>query len=65
VVIAHYTLELAGTDTDLVKIAEAARSGKLEWDAPQGRAHYTADGDSNLMPVFARIENKILVPVKW
>jgi branched-chain amino acid transport system substrate-binding protein len=31
---AIYAVKLAGTDTDLVKIAQATRSGNLEWDTP-------------------------------
>ena len=56
-------IELAGTDTDRVKIAEVARSGKLEWDSPMGRAHFTSDGTSGLSPVLTHIENKELVRV--
>jgi len=56
-------IELAGTDTDRVKIAEVARSGKLEWDTPMGHAHFTTDGLSNLSPVLTHIENKELVLV--
>ena len=56
-------IELAGTDTNLVKIAEVARSGKLEWDTPMGHAHFTPDGLSGLSPVLTHIENKVLVGV--
>jgi branched-chain amino acid transport system substrate-binding protein len=56
-------IELAGTDTDRVKIAEVARSGKLEWDSPMGRAHFTTEGTSGLSPVLTHIENKELVRV--
>ena len=58
-----YAINLAGTDTDLVKIAEATRSGKLEWETPLGLAHYTPDGDSGLHPSAARVEESKLVPV--
>jgi ABC-type branched-subunit amino acid transport system substrate-binding protein len=60
---AIHAIELAGTDTDLVKIAAAVRSGKLEWDTPMGHAHYTLDGSSGLQPLLACIEDGKLVPV--
>ena len=62
---AIYAIELAGTDTDLVKIAEAARSGKLEWDTPLGHAHYTLEGGGypGLAPKIAIVEEGKLVPV--
>ena len=58
-------VDLAGTDTDLVKINEAAHSGNLEWDTPMGHAHYTAESGNlpGLMPRIAIVENNILVPV--
>jgi len=60
---AIYAIELAGTDTDLVKIAQAARSGKLEWETPMGRAHFTPDGLSGLTMSVAHVEGKKLVAV--
>jgi len=54
-IVAIAAIELAGTDTDLVKIAEAARSGNLEVDTPMGRAHFTPDGQSGLGVVIARL----------
>jgi len=59
---AIYAIKLAGTDIDLVKIAEAVRSGKLEWDTPMGHAHYMPGGSSGLRPVMAHIEGGQLVP---
>ena len=58
--VAIAAIELAGTDTDLVKIAEVAHSGNLELDTPMGRAHYTPDGQSGLGVVIAQIVNKEL-----
>ena len=52
---------LAGTDTDLVKIAQAARSGKLEWETPMGHAHFTPDGLSGLTMSVAHVEAGKLV----
>jgi branched-chain amino acid transport system substrate-binding protein len=60
---AIHAIELAGTDTDLVKIAATVRSGKLEWDTPMGHAHYKLDGSSGLHPVLACIKDGKLVPV--
>jgi len=63
---AIYAVELAGTDTDLVKIAQLARfSGKLEWDTPMGHAHYTAEsnGYPQLRPTMCQIVDKQLVAV--
>jgi len=63
---AIYAIELAGTDTDLVKIAEAARSGNLEWDTPIGHAHFRkADGTSDLGPSIVHIEGQKLVLVTF
>ena len=58
-----HAVELAGTDTDLVKIAQAARSGKLEWETPMGRALFTPDGLSGLTMSVAHVEGKKLVAV--
>src|SRR4030042_1115905 len=57
---AIYAIEMAGTDNDLVKIAQVARSGNLEWDTPIGHAHFTTDGQSNLHYGLGRIENNNL-----
>jgi len=50
-------IELAGTD-DSAKAAEAARSGKLEWDTPIGKARYTLDhpGYPGLLPLVTHVE---------
>ena len=58
---AIYAINLAGTDTDLEKIAQTARSGKLEWDTPMGHAHYTPEGDAGLHLSVAHIEEEKLV----
>jgi len=60
---AIYAIKLAGTDTDLVKIAQAARSGNLEWDTPMGHAHYMPDGSTGLRPVVTQIVDGKLVLV--
>ena len=56
-------IELAGTDTDLVKIAQAARSGNLKWETPIGPAHFTSEGDSSLRYNIGHAESEMLVPV--
>ena len=59
-------IKLAGTDTDLEKIAYMAHfSGQLEWDAPMGRAHYTAEsnGYPQLKSTITQVVNKELVAV--
>ena len=61
---AIYAIELAGTDTDLVRIAQAARSGNLEWDTPMGRAHFTAEGSAGLQFTVVHVEGGKLVPAK-
>lgn len=60
---AIYAIQLAGTDTDRVAIAQAARSGKLEWDTPMGHAHFAPDGTSGLNLIMAQIQNKTLIQV--
>jgi ABC-type branched-subunit amino acid transport system substrate-binding protein len=62
-IVAIAAIELAGTDTDLVKIAEVAHSGNLELDTPMGHAKYTTDGQSGLGMVIAKVVNKELVLV--
>ncbi len=62
-IVAIAAIQLAGTDTDLVKIAEIARSGNLELDTPMGHAHYTSDGQSGLGVVIAQVVNKQLTLV--
>jgi branched-chain amino acid transport system substrate-binding protein len=57
-------INLAGTDTDLEKIAQTARSGKLEWDTPIGRAHYAEDGSAGLYLSIAHVENGKLVLIR-
>jgi len=44
---AIHAIELAGTD-DPAKVAEAARSGKLQWDSPSGPCTIGTDGETNL-----------------
>ena len=59
-------IKLAGTDTDLEKIAYMARfSGQLEWETPMGRAHYTAEsgGYPQLLSTITQIVDKQLVAV--
>jgi branched-chain amino acid transport system substrate-binding protein len=60
---AIYAIELAGTDTDLVKIAQVVRSGNLEWETPMGRAHFTQDGVPGLSCTVGHVEKGKLVPV--
>jgi len=60
---AVYAIELAGTDTDLVSIAQAARSGKLEWETPMGRARFTSGGTAGLQFSIAHVEGGKLVHV--
>jgi len=62
---AIYAIKLAGTDTDRVAIAEAARSGKLEWDTPMGRAHFTPDGNSGLNCLIKQIVDSKTVVVPF
>jgi len=51
----------SGTDIDRVVIAEAARSGKLEWNTPMGHAHYAPDGTAGLNLIMAQIQDKKMV----
>ena len=61
---AIHAIELAGTDTDRVAIAQAARSGKLAWETPAGLAHWNRpDHFSDLGYQLARAEGGKLVPV--
>jgi ABC-type branched-subunit amino acid transport system substrate-binding protein len=62
---AIHAIELAGTDTDRVAIAQAARSGKLEWESPMGLARYNTDGDPQLTYMVTHVENKSLVIVPF
>jgi len=56
-------IELAGT-TDREKIAEAARSGNLEWEAPVGTLHFTTCGEPGYIPpLFMQIRDRRIVPV--
>jgi len=57
-------VELAGTDQDRTAIAEACRSGELEWKSPAGPAGIGTDGLSNLHPVMVHVEDGKLVPVQ-
>jgi len=62
---AIYAVELAGTDTDRVAIAQAARSGNLEWDTPMGHAHFMPDGTSGLSLIIEQVQDgaMVLVPL--
>jgi ABC-type branched-subunit amino acid transport system substrate-binding protein len=60
---AIYAIKLAGTDTDRVAIAHAARSGNLEWDTPMGHAKFQPDGTSGLSLIIEQIVNKAPVYV--
>ena len=61
---AIHAVELAGT-TDRVKVAEAARSGKLEWETPIGLYHITPEGEpGSLPPLYVQIQGKKLVPIE-
>ena len=62
---AIYAIELAGTDTNRVAIAQAARSGKLEWETPMGHARFTTEGLAELHLVLGHVEEGklVLVPV--
>jgi len=63
--IAIKAIELAGTDTDLIGIAQAARSGNLEVDTPLGLAHFGADGEpGGLVSGFAQIRDYKLHMIK-
>jgi len=62
---AIHAIELAGTDTDRVKIAEAARSGKLEWETPIGLYHFTPEGEpGSLATRYVQIQERKLVTVE-
>ncbi|MFA4836444.1 MAG: ABC transporter substrate-binding protein [Dehalococcoidia bacterium] len=54
-------IELAGTD-DRAKVAEAARSGKLEFASPLGDLKIGTDGKSNLPGFFIQIKDGKAVP---
>jgi ABC-type branched-subunit amino acid transport system substrate-binding protein len=56
---------LAGNDTDRIAIAQAARSGKLEWETPMGLARYNTEGDPQLSYMVTHVENKSLVIVPF
>jgi len=62
---AIHAMELAGTDTDRVAIAKAARSGKLEWETPMGLARYNTEGSPQLSYMVTHVENKNLVIVPF
>jgi branched-chain amino acid transport system substrate-binding protein len=56
-------IELAGT-TDRIKVAEAARSGNLEWESPVGTFHFTTCGEPGHIPgLYVQIRDKKIVPV--
>ena len=57
-------IELAGT-TDRVKVAEAARSGNLVWEAPPGTLHFNTCGEPGHLPGrYLQIVDRKLVPVE-
>ncbi|MFA4836505.1 MAG: ABC transporter substrate-binding protein [Dehalococcoidia bacterium] len=56
-------VELAGTD-DRAKVAEAARSGKLEFDSPLGYLKLNPDGSSNLTGFYVQWQGGKAVPLK-
>jgi branched-chain amino acid transport system substrate-binding protein len=60
---AVYAIQMAGTDTDLVAIAQAARSGNLEWDSPMGHAKFTTDGYSGLHSIMTHVEGGKMVAI--
>jgi len=61
--VAINAIKLAGTDSDRVAIAKAARSGNLVMDTPMGLLHYNTDGYSDLTYKVGQIQNKVIVPV--
>ncbi|MFA4835626.1 MAG: ABC transporter substrate-binding protein, partial [Dehalococcoidia bacterium] len=56
-------IELAGTD-DRAKVAEAARSGKLEYDSPLGYLKIGKDGKSNITGCYVHLLDGKFVPVE-
>jgi ABC-type branched-subunit amino acid transport system substrate-binding protein len=60
---AIYAIELAGTDTDRLAIAQAARSGKLEWETPMGHANFMPDGTSGLHYIIEKVQDSAMVYV--
>jgi branched-chain amino acid transport system substrate-binding protein len=61
--VAINAIKLAGTDSDRVAIAKAARSGNLVMDTPFGILHFNTDGYSDLTYKMGQIQNKVLVPI--
>lgn len=62
--VAIEAIELAGTDTDLEAIAEAARSGELKWESPAGPLAIGTDGEPNLEGFMVEVKaGGELVPV--
>ena len=62
---AIHAIELAGTDTNRVKIAEAARSGNLEWETPIGLYQITPEGEpGSLATLYVQIQERKLIPVE-
>jgi branched-chain amino acid transport system substrate-binding protein len=58
------SIEMAGTD-DRLKIAEAARSGNLEWESPTEFRRYDKCGEPGYIPgVYVQIKDKTVVPVE-
>jgi len=53
----------AGT-TDRETVAQVARSGKVEWESPQGHVTWGADGLSDMPGFMVQIKDKQLIPVE-
>jgi hypothetical protein len=56
-------MEMAGTASDRVAIAQALRSGNLQWESPQGLTRFTKEGLSDLSPFILHVESGKLVPI--
>ena len=60
-----HAMELAGTD-DPVAVAQAARSGNLEWDTPAGISHISTKGESDLSYSAVQVqEGGKLTPINF
>jgi len=57
-------IKLAGTDTDRVAIAQAARSGNLAWETPLSYIRWGTDGEPIVQfQLLAQVKDKKMVPV--
>ncbi len=63
--IAIKAIELAGTDTDLDAIAQAARSGNIEFESPPGLLHVTPDGESGLRSSMVLLKEGGGLEIVW